>query len=229
MFIAGLQKLSLLDFPGKLCATVFTLGCNLCCPFCHNASLVTHTDDIEKIKEDEFFAFLNKRVGLLDGVCVSGGEPLLQKDISDFIKKIKALGFAVKLDTNGTQPQTLAELLKSGLVDYVAMDIKNSKEKYSETVGLENFDITPVERSVELLAESGVPHEFRTTLVREYHTPEDIEKIALWIKPASYFLQTFMDSGDLICEGLHGFNAKETEVFASSARKHLEHVEVRGE
>lgn len=229
MFIAGLQKLSLLDFPGKLCATVFTAGCNLRCPFCHNASLVTRVNEAEQISEEEFFAFLNKRVGLLDGICVTGGEPLLQPDITDFIEKIRALGFAVKLDTNGAFPEKLEALLSAGLIDYAAMDIKNCKAKYGETVGKEVFDITPIEKNVELLKSSGIPHEFRTTVVREFHTAQNIAEIAEWIAPSRYFLQAFKDSGDLICGELHGFSKEEIQNFASAAKKFLDHVEIRGE
>ena len=151
MIINGLMKMTLLDFPGRVACTVFTAGCNMRCPFCHNALLVTDIHNEDRIEEDEFFSFLEKRKGLLDGVAITGGEPLLQKDIGDFIKRIKDTGFSVKLDTNGSFPGKLAEIIESGAVDYVAMDIKNSPEKYPVTVGVPDFDITPVKESVNIL------------------------------------------------------------------------------
>ena len=157
MLIYGLQKLSLLDFPGKLAATVFTGGCNLRCPFCHNASLVTRFSEYERISEEEVLSFLEKRKGLLDGVCITGGEPLLQEDLAEFIIKIRAMGFLVKLDTNGCLPDKLDSLIRRSLVDYVAMDIKNSFDKYPLTVGTPDFDPTPVFKSAELLMSGSIP------------------------------------------------------------------------
>jgi pyruvate formate lyase activating enzyme len=201
MKIKGLQKLTLLDFPGKMACTVFTAGCNFKCPFCHNASLVTKVDD-EYIGEEEFFSFLSKRKGVLEGVCITGGEPTLQPGLDAFIRKIKEHGFAVKLDTNGYKPEVLKSLVNEGLVDYVAMDIKNSPEKYGKTVGIENFDISPILESIEFLLQNKVDYEFRTTVVKELHTKEDVEKIAQRIKGTNDFnLQGFKDSGDLIEEG----------------------------
>ena len=235
MFIYGLQRLSLLDFPGKLAATVFTGGCNLRCPFCHNASLVTHFADCDKMPEDEVFAFLGKRRGLLDGVCITGGEPLLQNDLEDFIIKIRGLGFLVKLDTNGTFPKRLDYLIGRGLLDYVAMDIKNSYEKYPETSGAPGLDLAPVAESVRLLLRGAVPYEFRTTLVKPLHTAADIEKIGRAVAGAeNYFLQNFEDSGDLVGFGslspnmpLSGFSAGETQHFRDILSQYVKNVGIR--
>jgi pyruvate formate lyase activating enzyme len=199
MTIHGFQKMTLLDYPGRVACTLFTAACNLRCPFCHNAGLVTKIDTAERIDEEEIFSYLKKRQGILDGVCITGGEPTLQKDLPEFIRAIRALGYAVKLDTNGTSPDLLKALIDEGLVDYVAMDVKNAPEKYPLTVGLADYDITPIQRSIDLLLEGRVDYEFRTTVVAEYHTPEDIASIARWIEGAPrYFLQPFVDSGNLI-------------------------------
>ena len=235
MFIYGLQKLSLLDYPGKLAATVFTGGCNLRCPFCHNASLVTHVADCSKIPEDEVFAFLGKRRGLLDGVCITGGEPLLQNDLEDFIVKIRDLGFLVKLDTNGTIPEKLDYLIGRGLLDYVAMDIKNSFEKYPETSGVPGLDVKPIAESVKLLLRGTVRYEFRTTLVKPLHTEADVEKIGCAVAGAeNYFLQNFEDSGDLVGFGclspnvtLSGFSSEETLHFRDILLQYAKNVDVR--
>ena len=198
MRIYGLQKLTLLDFPGHTGCTVFTGGCNFRCPFCHNARLVTERLDSSPMEEDTFLQFLEKRKGILDGVCITGGEPLLQADIDTFIRRVREKGFLVKLDTNGSFPEKLKSLLEAGLLDYVAMDIKNCFEKYSLTAGVE-VDTAKIDASIDLLMHSGIEYEFRTTVVREYHTEEDIEKIARWIQGAKrFFLQHFVDSGNLI-------------------------------
>ena len=200
MRLGGLLKMTLLDFPGRIACTVFTAGCNFRCPFCHNASLVTHLD--EDIAVDDFFSFLKKRQGMLDGVCVSGGEPLMQPEMADFLANIRALGYATKIDTNGAYPDKLRALIEGGLVDYVAMDIKNSPAKYAQTIGLSSVP-AGVEESVSLLRLGIVPYEFRTTVVDELHEPEDFAAIGQWIAGAPrYFLQKFTDSGDLIGEGL---------------------------
>ena len=229
MYIGGLQKLAMVDYPGKLAATVFTGGCNLRCPFCHNALLVTRLRETPALEEKAVLDFLASRRGLLDGVVLSGGEPLLQPGAADFLAKVRELGFAVKLDTNGCFPKILANILDRGLVDYVAMDIKNSPEKYPETVGIPGFDTAPVEESVRLLAGSGVDHEFRTTLVREFHTAEDLTAIGRWLpRNARYFLQAFEDSGNLIGHGYHGFAAQEMRDLAALVRPLLPRTELRG-
>ena len=200
MVISGLQKLTLLDYPGKTAAIVFTYGCNFRCPFCHNALLVTEKMQ-DVIPEEEVLAFLRKRVGLLDAVCITGGEPTLQKDLKQFIIKVKDMGYAVKLDTNGTNPALLDELLSEGLLDYVAMDIKNSPEKYSLTAGAD-VDFNNILKSIELIKSKAPDCEFRTTITRELHTEDDIRRIALTVgKDNKYFIQQFKDSGSLISGG----------------------------
>lgn len=228
MLIKGLQKLTLLDYPGKMACTVFTAGCNFRCPFCHNASLVTNIDE-ERISEEEFFNFLQKRQGIIDGVCVTGGEPTLQPDLKEFLKKIKGLGYSVKLDTNGYRPDALKDVVNSGLVDYVAMDIKNSQSKYALTCGLESMDMTKINDSVEFLMSGVVDYEFRTTIVKELHNEDDIQDIVSWIKGAKkYFLQGFTDSGDLICTGYSGYDKTELQKLLNIAKNHFETVELRG-
>ena len=229
MNISGLQKLTLLDFPEKTACTVFSAGCNFRCPFCHNASLVTHINSDQKITEEEFFEFLNKRKGMLDGVCITGGEPTLQPDLPEFIKKIKDLGFLVKLDTNGYNPKLLSSLLDKGLLDYVAMDIKNSKESYKKTVDITSFDISLIEESVEILKMGRVPFEFRTTVVRQLHTADDILNIGKWLgSDAKYFLQVFKDSGDLIEQGLSGYDEKEMQNLLKMLQNVVPNAKIRG-
>ncbi len=203
MRIAGLQKLTLLDFPGHTACTVFTAGCNLRCPFCHNSELVLPERTPPRLEEEEFFSFLSKRQGILEGVCVTGGEPLLQANIAPFLQRIKALGFAVKLDTNGCFPQKLRRLVEEGLVDYVAMDVKNSRERYGETVGIPDFDTEGVEESVAFLLSGAVDYEFRTTVTAQHHDEESLRSLAQWISGARrYALQSFRDSGDVLTGGL---------------------------
>lgn len=230
MKICGVQKLALVDYPGKLAATVFTGGCNLRCPFCHNALLVTRLDESPaEYDPAEVLAFLKTRRGLLDGVVISGGEPLTQPGLEDFIRAVRDLGFSVKLDTNGAFPERLGALLDSRLLDYVAMDIKNSPEKYPQTVGIPGFDPAPVRKSAAALMAGGVPFEFRTTLVREFHTRDDLLSIGAWLSGAPrYFLQTFVDSGNLIGGGLHAFTPEEMRGFAQAVRPFFGTVEVRG-
>lgn len=229
MLICGLQKLSLLDYPDKMAATVFTGGCNFRCPFCHNAPLVTDVQRCPVISEEEVLELLKKRAGILDGVCITGGEPLLQRDIREFIARVKDIGYLVKLDTNGSMPDRLGELIKSGLIDYIAMDIKNCREKYAVTAGWDGLDIGKIEESVRLIMNSGIDYEFRTTLVRQLHTEEDMVKISQWIGGAEkYFLQTFEDSGNLIKTGFSGFNIEETTAFKNLLKPHFVHVGIRG-
>jgi len=227
MYISGLQKLTLLDFPGRLAATVFLGGCNFRCPFCHNASLVLSPSSCEKITEEEFFAFLSSRSGKLSGVCITGGEPTLYPSLRDFIKKIKEMSFAVKLDTNGTNPSLLLSLIEEGLIDYVAMDIKNSPDKYPITAGC-GVDMEKISRSVEILLSEKVDYEFRTTVVRELHTVDDFKAISEWIKGAKrYFLQTFKDSGDLIGSGFSAYSEDETRVILSHILPNVPNAQIR--
>ena len=230
MLIKGLQKLTLLDFPERMACTVFTFGCNFRCPFCHNASLVlsSRADD-SVISEEELFTLLQKRRGMLEGVCITGGEPTLQPDLPDFIRRIKAMGYAVKLDTNGYRPAVLRRLVEAGLLDYVAMDIKNSLPRYGETVGIARFDTAPIEESMDYLMEGRVPFEFRTTLVRGLHTPEDIRAMGRRLAgPEAFFLQTFKDSGDLIAGG-EAFTPAETRVMLAALQENVPNAQIRGE
>ncbi len=228
MNIQGFQKMTLLDFPGKVACTVFTGGCNMRCPFCHNAGLVLDPNGYGNMI-DEVEEFLPKRVGLLDGVCITGGEPLLQPDIVDFIKKIKEMGYLVKLDTNGCYPEKLKELVENRLVDYVAMDIKNCKEKYPLTVGIDGFGLEKIEESIAFLINCGIDFEFRTTITTELHTVEDIQKIAEWIKGApKYFLQNFVDSGNLIGENFSAHKRETLQKMREVALCTISSVEIRG-
>lgn len=229
MYLCGLQKLAMVDYPGKLAATVFTGGCNLRCPFCHNALLVTRLDETPELGEEAVLSFLATRTKLLDGVVLSGGEPLLQPDAADFLRKIRQMGFAVKLDTNGFFPDRLSAILEEGLVDYVAMDIKNAPEKYPITCGIPGLDTAPVAESVKLLRQSGVDFEFRTTLVREFHTPEDLLAIGQWLEGSPrYFLQAFVDSGNLVGSGCSPFTPQEMRDFTLLLRPFFGEVNLRG-
>ena len=229
MKIQGLQKLTLLDYPEKVACTVFCAGCNFRCPFCHNASLVTHISEEPEMTEEAFFTFLKKRQGILDGVCITGGEPLLQPDIEDFIRKIKELGYAVKLDTNGSFPTKLKTLVEKGLVDYVAMDNKNSREAYGITAGVEKIDIASVEKSVAYLKEGKVPYEFRTTVVKNLHTKEELQRIGQWIAGAEkYFLQNFVNSGDLINSKVEGCSEEEMKEYLKVVQQYIPETKLRG-
>lgn len=228
--IMGLQKVTLLDFPGKVACTVFFGGCNLRCPFCHNASLVLDRGGEPVMTEEAFFSLLSKRRGVLDGVCVTGGEPLLQPELPRFIAEIRALGYAVKLDTNGTMPDRLSALLAEKAVDYVAMDIKSSHEGYEAACGLP-VDVEKIKRSIALIRESGIPHEFRTTVVSGLHTEEDILEAARLVGDSPYFLQSFVDSGDLIGQETAAFGAfspDEMRAMCEKARASAPNCQVRG-
>ena len=229
MRIAGLQKLTLLDFPEKTACTVFTAGCNLRCPFCHNAGLVLRAGEVNEVPAEDFFSFLARRKGILDGVCITGGEPLLQHDILPFLKKIKEMGFAVKLDTNGCFPAKLQELVAAGVLDYVAMDIKNAPEKYPFSTGVSDLCVDPVRESVALLMNGAVPFEFRTTVVKGHHTVAEIEAIGKWIAGAPrYFLQAYVDSGDILAAGQEGISAEEMEKLLETAQKYVPNAALRG-
>lgn len=225
----GMQKMTLLDYPGYVACTLFTGGCNFRCPFCHNALLVLDLDENYTIPEEEVLAFLKKRQGLLDGVCVTGGEPLINKDIGDFLSKVKELGFKIKLDTNGTNPARLKELVSQNLVDYVAVDIKNSPEKYAETVGLKSFDMSTINQTVNFLMSGCVDYEFRTTVTKQFHTEKSMEEAARFIRGAKrYFLQNFVDSGNLIGSGITGQSKEEMEKLLSVVKKYVPDSCLRG-
>ena len=227
MRLSGYNKLTLLDFPEKMACTVFLPNCNFRCPFCHNASLVLSPDTQPSISEEEFLSFLKKRKGVLEGVCITGGEPTLSPDLYDFVLKIKELGYLVKLDTNGYRPDVLQKLL--GVVDYVAMDIKNSPEKYAETVGLKNFDIDKIKRSVSLIQESGKPHEFRMTVSPDMQSDEDFESVGEWLKgEEKFFLQQYKDSGDVIDNRFSSPSESFLENAKNILSKTIKNVEIRG-
>ena len=229
MRICGLQKLAMVDYPGKLAATVFTGGCNLRCPFCHNALLVTRLAESPSLSEEEVLSFLASRKNLLDGMVLSGGEPLMQPGCPDFLQRVRELGLSIKVDTNGCYPDILGDILSRGLVDYVAMDLKNSREKYAETVGIPGFDLSPIEESIQILKNSGVDYEFRTTAVQGFHTSDDIRAIGQWVQGAPrYFLQQVVDSGNLISPGLNPLSEKELQNLAQIARPWFGQVSIRG-
>ena len=229
MRLGGLQKMTLLDFPGRVACTVFTVGCNFRCPFCHNSSLVL-SPQVPELSQDDFFAFLQKRRGLLDGVAITGGEPLLHADMPDFLRRIRALGFAVKLDTNGAFPDLLEAILREGLADYVAMDVKNRREKYERTAGVSGI-LPRIERSVRLLMDGKTPFEFRTTLVDELHEPEDFAAIGAWIGGSEpYFIQGFVDSGDILAgsDRFHAAGPEKAAACLEAARAYLPNAQLRG-
>lgn len=228
MRIDGLQTLTLLDYPGKVACTVFTSGCNMRCPFCHNASLVC--GEVPPFMEkEEFFAFLKKRTGVLDGVCVTGGEPLLQEGLIPFLLKVKEKGFTTKLDTNGLLHDRLRAVVEAGAVDYVAMDIKNCKARYAETAGVPGLDLAPIEKSVQFLMEGSVDYEFRTTVVKELHNKADFDEIGRWLKGAKrYFLQSFKDSGDILSPGLSPMEKADLLEIRDRLRAEIPGVELRG-
>ncbi len=229
MDIHGIQKLTLLDYPGKVACTLFTGGCNFRCPFCHNASLVIPEQMDSPLSEGEIFSFLEKRKGLLDGVCLTGGEPLLQNDALDFLKKIKSLGYSVKLDTNGYFPDKLKEIISSDVVDYVAMDIKNSEEKYAYTCGVKSFDFSRINESIDFLLSGKVTFEFRTTVVKEFHDEMSFIEIAKLIEGAeNYYLQGFVASDNMIGSGFLAYEKKELEHFSDIVRPYVKNVLVRG-
>ncbi len=228
MLIEGLQKTTLLDYPGYVACTLFAHGCNLRCPFCHNAGLVVRKPE-NIINEEEIAAFLQKRKGILDGVCLTGGEPLAQKDAIAFIEFLKSFGYKVKLDTNGFYPERLQEIIDKGLVDYIAMDIKSSKSGYPKAVGIQDIDITPMIKSTELIMGSGIDYEFRTTAVKGIHLVSDFQEIGKWLIGAKrYFIQQFIDSGDIISEGLNAFSKEEMLKLLAAVREYIPTAEIRG-
>lgn len=219
----------MVDYDGNIACTVFTGGCNFRCPFCHNAPLVLGNIKEREICADDIFDYLCKRKGLVDAVCVTGGEPTLHNDLSDFYRQVRQLGYKTKLDTNGTNPDILANLIESGLLDYVAMDIKNSKQKYALTVGERDVDLNSIEKSVEVLKSSGVDHEFRTTLIKEFHCYDDMERIAEWIRGAKrYYLQKYNDNEGCISHGFSEIPRKEAEDFVKAFEGKVGYAGLRG-
>ena len=228
MKIHGLQKMTLLDFPGRVACTVFLGGCDMRCPFCHNAELIDGSAP-PVMEEDALPSFLEKRKGLLDGVAFTGGEPLLRDDLDGLFERIQALGYPIKLDTNGTHPDRLARLTGKGLVQYVAMDVKNAPERYAETVGVPDFDLAPVRESVRLLLTGKVPYEFRTTVVAEFHDGESIRGIGEWIRGAErYYLQKFTDRDSVPFAGLHAPSDGDLRAWVKIAEPFVREAGLRG-
>lgn len=234
MLILGLTKTTLLDFPEHVAAALFTGGCNFRCPYCHNRDIVLKTDAAAPLAEEDIFSFLDKRRNVLEGVCITGGEPTLHDDLPDFIGRVKKLGYLVKLDTNGTNPDMLDSLICDGLIDYCAMDIKNAPQKYAATVGFpdaaDSFLLSDINQSVHtLLNQQKIPYEFRTTVVRELHSGEDMVSIAKWIAGArAYFLQSYVDSAGVLLPGYHAHSEEALHSFADLCRPLVPSVALRG-
>lgn len=229
MQIYGFNKTTLLDYPEHVAATVFTGGCNFRCPFCHNGGLVLSPNPEERIEEEEVLSYLKKRKGILEGVCITGGEPTLQKDLRNFICKVKDMGYLVKLDTNGYRPQVLWNLMQEGLLDYVAMDIKASKENYAVAAGVEGLDISRIEESVGILKGDKVPYEFRTTVVKGIHSIEEFEEIGQFLAGSrAYYLQQYRENDNVIVQGYDAFSKADMESMALLARKYIDKVVLRG-
>lgn len=229
MEIHGFQKTTLLDYPEHVAATVFVGGCNFRCPFCHNGGLVLDPAGQPSIPEEEVLAYLRKRSKVLEGVCITGGEPTLQADLATFVGKLKAMGYLVKLDTNGYRPEVLSSLLQQGLLDYVAMDIKASEQNYSLAAGVGISEFARIRESIRLLVEGGIPYEFRTTVVKGIHGKEEFEEIGKLLKGCrAYFLQGFQESDAVIADGYEAYSLEEMEQMANLARKYIDRVEVRG-
>lgn len=229
MNINGFNKLTLLDYPEHIAATIFIGGCNMRCPFCHNASLVTKVGTQPVISKEKVFGSLWKRRNILEGVCITGGEPTLYPELYDFIKLIKALGFKVKLDTNGTNPKMLKTLLDENLLDYVAMDIKNSRTKYKETSNAINLCIDLIDESIKMLLSSSINYEFRTTIIKEFHTIQDMISIGEWIRGAkAYYLQSYEESEDVITKGNHQHTKETLEEFKTVLSSYVDYISLRG-
>ncbi len=228
MKIHGLQKMTLLDYPGRVACTIFLGGCDMRCPFCHNAELLDGSAPAV-MESEELLAFLKKRQGLLDGVAITGGEPLLRPDLPELAARIRELGYPVKLDTNGMHPDRLRQMIREGLVQYVAMDIKNCPGRYAETAGLPAIDLVPVQQSIDLLMAGETDYEFRTTVVSEFHSEDSFREIGPWIRGAKrYFLQKFTDRDTVPFAGLHAPSDEELRRFAEIVRPFVPAVELRG-
>ena len=234
MKISGLQKMTLLDYPGKVACTVFLQGCNFRCPFCHNSDLLGGTGP-EGITQEELLAFLKKRQGLLDAVCITGGEPTLQNDLPQLIREIKELGYLVKLDTNGTNPEMVKTLAEEKLIDYVAMDIKNSPARYPETAGSSHLDLSKLEQTMQFLMGGGADYEFRTTVVDELHETQDMKEIGQWLQTLSggkkakrLYLQSYMDRDTVLMGGLSAPSREKMQEFKAILAPYAELVELRG-
>ncbi|RHQ00934.1 anaerobic ribonucleoside-triphosphate reductase activating protein [Roseburia sp. AM51-8] len=228
--IYGMQKTTLVDYPGRVATTLFTGGCNFRCPYCHNGDLIVGLNDIKPYTKDDIFDHLRKRRNVLDGVVISGGEPTLNRDLPDFIRQIKLLGYKVKLDTNGTNPAMLRSLVKDRFVDYVAMDIKQCRTKYADIVHADEFDLDAIAESVEILkASKKVDYEFRTTVCQELHETKDMTAIGMWLSGAkAYYLQPYKESPDVLHPGFHAPDDKTMQEFVQILSAFLNKVEIRG-
>lgn len=209
MIVSGMNKLTLIDYPDKTACVIFTQGCNFRCSFCQNSSLLKASNE-SLVQEKEILDYLTKRKKVIDGICISGGEPLMQNDIKEFIKKVKEIGISVKLDTNGSYPDKLNNLIQENLLDYVAMDIKNDFKSYSKIAEIKDFNLEKIKKSIDILKKSNIDYEFRTTVVKEFHTFDKLKSICEYIGPkAKYFIQNFRDSDDVLRKNLHGFSEEE--------------------
>lgn len=228
MKIHGLQKLTLLDYPGHTACTVFLAGCDLRCPFCHNADLLDTA--AEAVMDDtELLSFLKKRQGLLDGVAFTGGEPLLTRELPELMEKIRALGYGIKLDTNGYHPTELRNVLERGLVDYVAMDIKNSPERYADTAGVPLIRLDRINESISLLMTKAPDYEFRTTVVAQLHDLDSFRSIGPWLQGAKrYFLQAFTDRDTVPFAGFSAPSKEEMQAYAEALKPWIPCVALRG-
>lgn len=229
MQICGFNKTTLLDYPGKVASTIFLGGCNFRCPFCHNSPLILHPEQEPSISPEEILAFLKKRKGILDGVCITGGEPTLYKKLPDFLHRIKELGYAIKLDTNGSRPDFLKELVQNGLVDKIAMDIKSSPENYYRLTGIAEPDLDAIRESADFLLHGTLDYEFRTTVVKELHTEKDFVSIGQWLSGASaYYLQAYKDSETVLQPGFCSYSLEELQHFRTLLLPYISLVEIRG-
>ena len=227
MNICGYQKTTLLDYPGHVAATIFTGGCNFRCPFCHNSDLILNPTTL--IPEEEIFAFLKKRKNILSGICITGGEPTLQPDLSDFIEKVRSLGYKIKLDTNGYLPEIIQDLLNKKLLDYIAMDIKAGFSNYVKVCGIQNFNMDTIKKSISIIENSGIDYEFRTTVVKELHSEQDFQEIIKMISPqSSYYIQSFKDSGNILTPGLSSCNIDTLNHYLSLVKTKIPNSFLRG-
>lgn len=227
MNICGYQKTTLLDYPGHVAATIFTGGCNFRCLFCHNSDLLLNPSTI--ISEEEIFTFLKKRKNILSGICITGGEPTLQKDLIEFIEKVRSLGYKIKLDTNGYRPQIISELLNKNLLDYIAMDIKAGYSNYANICGVSNLNIETIKESISMIENSGIDYEFRTTIVKELHTEQDFQEISEMLSPkSSYYIQSFKDSGNILTPGLSSCDMDTLNYYLSIVKEKIPNSSLRG-
>ena len=229
MNIYGYQKTTLLDYPGHVAATIFTGSCNFRCPFCHNSNLVLNPSSLNLIPEEEIFNFLRKRKNVLSALCITGGEPTLQSDLSDFIKKVRSLGYKIKLDTNGYRPDTISDLLNQNLLNYIAMDIKAGLSNYSRVSGVSDINIDTILKSISIIETSNIEYEFRTTVVKELHTKDDFYEITQILSPKSfYYIQSFKDSGNILIPELSPCNIEILNEYLSIVKKYIPNSFLRG-